>query len=191
MAQMSSALSDTIVLEAFIAVVILLRSVRTYHGRALSVPRLVLFPILAIVLWVAAEVSTVYSTPSSYPIWTAVDAALVVAGALLTIPLAARFISVYQAPDGQWMYRYGIELIALYLASWGVRLGLAAYFDPSSLEFTYTNGPALSALASLVMQVVQVLFSVSTGLLIGRTVGTVRLYRIAVARAPTPAKALV
>jgi hypothetical protein len=184
MAQMSSAFTDTLFLEVLIAVFILMRSVRTYYGRALSVPRLVIFPVLATVLWSAAEASTAYSIPSSFPLWTTIDAALVVAGAFVTLPIAPRLISVYQTPDGQWMYRYGIELIAFYLTSWIVRLALAAYFDPSSLQFTYTTGPPLSALAAAVMQVVEVLFSISTGLLIGRTVGTYRLYRSAVARAP-------
>jgi hypothetical protein len=190
MVQMSPAITDTLVIEVLIAFVILGRSIRTYYGRTLSVPRLLLFPVLATVLWIAAEASTAYSIPSSFPIWTGIDAALVVVGALVTLPLASRLIRVYQGPDGQWMYRYGIELIAFYLTSWVVRLALAAYFDPSSLEFTYTTGPPLSAVASLAMQVVQILFSLSTGLLIGRTAGTIRLYRAAVPQSNIPAEPL-
>jgi hypothetical protein len=113
-----------------------------------------------------------------------------VVGALVTLPLAPRLITVYRAEDGQWMYRYGVELIAFYLASWVVRLGLAAYFDPSSLEFSYTTGPPLSALASAVMQLVELLFSLSTGLVIGRSVATYRLYRKALADSPSAEKPL-
>jgi hypothetical protein len=183
---MSSALTDVVLFEVLIAVFILVRSLRTYRGRALSVSRLLVFSFLPILLWASAEVETAYSIPSSFPFWTGVDAALVVAGALVTIPIAHRLISVYQNADGQWMYRYGIELIAVYLTSWVVRLALAAYVDPSSLEFTYTTGPPLSALASTVMLLVDVLLSISTGLVVGRTVGTYRLYRAALARTPAP-----
>jgi len=186
----SAALENVLVIEALIAVVILVRSARTYRGRALQVSRLVLFPCLATLLWLAAEAATVYSTPAIFPLWTAVDAGLVVVGALVTLPLAPRLITVYRAEDGQWMYRYGVELIALYLASWVVRLGLAAYFDPSSLEFSYTTGPPLSALASAVMQLVELLFSLSTGLVIGRSVATYRLYRKALADSPSAEKSL-
>ena len=186
----SAALENVLVIEALIAVVILVRSARTYRGRALQVSRLVLFPCLATLLWLAAEAATVYSTPAIFPLWTAVDAGLVVVGALVTLPLAPRLITVYRAEDGQWMYRYGVELIALYLASWVVRLGLAAYFDPSSLEFSYTTGPPLSALASAVMQLVELLFSLSTGLVIGRSVATYRLYRKALADSPSAEKPL-
>jgi len=186
----SAALENVLVIEALIAVLILVRSARTYRGRALQVSRLVLFPCLATLLWLAAEAATVYSTPAIFPLWTAVDAGLVVVGALVTLPLAPRLITVYRAEDGQWMYRYGVELIAFYLASWVVRLGLAAYFDPSSLEFSYTTGPPLSALASAVMQLVELLFSLSTGLVIGRSVATYRLYRKALADSPSAEKPL-
>jgi len=186
----SSALEPTLALEAIIAVVIIARSVRSYQGRSLSVPVLVTFPVLIGFLWVSAEATTAYSIAWSYPWWTVLDGVLVVAGAVITVPLAARVVQVYPGPDGGWMYRYHLGLIVFYLGSWVVRLALAAYFDPSSLEFTTSTGPPLSAGAAEVMQVVEVLFSISTGLVIGRSVGTYRLYRAALARTPVVAAPL-
>jgi hypothetical protein len=179
-------LAQTLGLEVVLVLFILLRSYRVYQGRVLSVARLFLFPIVTTLLWVLAEGETALTIPWSYPIYTAVDVALVVASALVTLPLAGRLLSVYRGQDGQWMYRYGIELIAFYLAVWVVRLGLAVYYDPASLDFTFGPAPAISAVASVAMQLVQALFSVSTGLVVGRSVATYRMYRRA-AVSPAPA----
>jgi hypothetical protein len=180
----SSSLTPILGFEALIAVLILLRSIRNYRGRPLSVALLVSFPLLTLLLWASAEAVTAYSIAWSYPWWIALDAAVVAVGALLTIPIAGRIVKVYQEADGRWMYRYHLGLIVFYLSSWVIRLALAAYFDPNSLEFTPTSGPPLSALAAEVMQFVEILFSLSTGLVIGRSVGTYRLYRRALASSP-------
>jgi hypothetical protein len=179
-----SSLAPILGFEALIAVVILTRSIRNYRGRSLSVALLVSFPVLTVLLWLAAEAETLYSIPWTYPWWTLLDGGFVVLGAAVTIPFAHRLVQVYQSPDGGWMYRYHLGLIAFYLASWVVRLGLAAYFDPASLEFTTSTGPPLSALASEVMQVVELLFSLSTGLVVGRSIATYRLYQKALATSP-------
>jgi hypothetical protein len=110
----------------------------------------------------------------------------VAASTAVAVLVARRLVAVYPGTDGRWMYRYGIELIAFYLGVWVVRLALAIYYDPASLEFTVGAAPALSPVASDVMQLVQGLFSISTGLVIGRAVGTYRLYLRARSR-PGPA----
>jgi hypothetical protein len=181
---MTSVPASILALEAFIAIIILLRSITNYRGRRLSPARLLTSPVLVSLLYVAAEAETAYAIPWSFPLWTAIDVALLLAAVAVTVPLAPRLVSVYRGPDGSWMYRYGIELIAFYLTVWVVRLVLAVYYDPSSLEFTVGGPvPTLSATASDVMQVVEILLSVSTGLVIGRAVATYRLYRRAVAQA--------
>jgi hypothetical protein len=171
--------------EAIIAVVILARSIRNYRGRPLSVALLVSFPALTVLLWLSAEAATAFSIPWTYPWWILLDGGVVALGALLTVPFARRLVKVYRAPDGTWMYRYHLGLIAFYLSSWVARVALAAYFDPSSLEFTPTSGPPLSAVSSEAMQLVEGLFSLSTGLVIGRSVGTYRLYQEALAHSPS------
>ena len=180
-------LVQTLLLEGLIAALILYRSIRTYRGRVLSVARLVSFPILALLLWVPAEWETAITVPWTFPLWTAVDVGLVVLAAVATLPLAGRLLAVFRDPDGQWMYRYGIELISFYLAIWVLRLVLAVYFDPASLEFSTGPLPLLTATAAVAMQLVQALLSISTGLLVGRSVSTYRRYREAVQKAvPEP-----
>jgi hypothetical protein len=180
---MSQVSTDVVAFEVLIAVWILYRSIRNYQGRRLVLARVVSFPVLAGLLWLAAEGSTALTIPWTFPWWTAIDVALVAVAIGVTLPLAPRLVSVYVGADREWWYRYGIELIAFYLAAWVVRLVLAVYYDPSSLEFTVSTGPALSPLASDVMQVVQMLLSISTGLVVGRAAGTYRLYNEARAKA--------
>jgi hypothetical protein len=186
----SPGLVQILVIEVLVAVLILYRSIRTYRGRVLRVARLVMFPVLTLLLWLAAEAETALTVPWTFPWWTAVDVGLVVVAAAATLPLAPRLLSVFQASDGQWMYRYGIELIAFYLTVWVVRLALAVYYDPNSLEFTFTTAPAISAAASEALQIVQLLFSLSTGLVVGRSISTYRMYRQASARTPAMARPL-
>jgi len=180
-------LIQLVAVEALVAIMILYRSLRTYRGRVLSIARLVLFPTLTLLLWVLAEAETGLTLPGTWPWWTGLDVAVVVAAALATLPIAGRLLSVFQGSDGQWMYRYGIELIAFYLTIWVVRLALAVYYDPASLELTVGPAPTISATASAVMQIVQILFSLSTGLVIGRSVSTYRMYEAARKRSPAPA----
>ena len=187
----NSGLVQVVVIGAVVALVILYRSIRTYQGRILSIARLVLFPILALLLWATAEAENALSLLGTWPGWTTVDIGLVVMAAVTTLPLAGRLLSVFQGPQGQWMYRYGIELIAIYLTIWVVRLVLAVYFDPVSLENPFGPAPAISSLATAAMQVVQVLFSVSTGLVVGRSVSTYRMYREALHHATPHSAPLV
>jgi hypothetical protein len=188
--QTTSPLVSVLAFEVFLVLLIGYRSLLNYRGRPLSVARLVTFPALVLLLWVVAQAETAYAIPASFPLWIALDIGVVVVGALVTVPLAGRLITVYQGPDGRWMYRYGIELIVFYLVSWVVRLVLATVFDPSSLEFTAGTAPTLSPLASSVMLVVQALFSLSTGLVVGRAVVTYRTYRMAESRTAASAPPL-
>jgi hypothetical protein len=177
-----------LIIEAILALWILVRSIRTYQGRVVSVARLFAFPVLTGLLWVLAEGETAITIPWSFPLWTAIDVVVLVGAALLTVPFAGRLVRVYRGSDQRWMYRYGIELIAFYLGVWFVRLALAVYYDPSSLYFTIGPAPALTGTAAIAMQTVQGLFSVSSGLVAGRSAVTYRLYRAAQS-APPPSSA--
>ena len=67
-------------------------------------------------------------------------------------------------------------------------MGLALYFDPASIEVEVGAAPvALSATAAAVLVLIQGLFAVSSGLVIGRGIGTYRLYSRAQKRPIAPA----
>jgi hypothetical protein len=174
---MPNGLEIAVGIQALFAVWIGVRSYRSYQGRLYSPARVMLFPVLIALLYFATEFETIVTVPWVFPLWTTADAVVVVAAALATLPLADRLVKVSRRADGQWYYQYGVELIAFYLALWVARLGLAAYYDPASIEFAPPTGAVLSATASTVLVLIQALFSISSGLVIGRAIGTYRLHQ--------------
>jgi hypothetical protein len=179
---MSSGLESALVIEALLVVWIAYRSYSSYQGRAYSSARVLIFPVLILFLYAATEVETITIVPWSNPLWTVIDLVIVVASALATLPLIDRLVTFTRRERGAWYYHYGIELIAFYLALWVVRVGLAAYYDLSSLVYAAPTGAPLSATASDVLVLIQGLFSVSTGLVVGRGIGTYRLHQRAMER---------
>ncbi|MFZ0830509.1 MAG: hypothetical protein WCB18_04820 [Thermoplasmata archaeon] len=180
---MPSQLEVAVGIQAVLAVWIAVRSYGSYQGRMYSSTRVMFFPVLIVLLYLETEFETIATVPWAFPVWTVVDVVVLIASAVTTLPIAGRLVRVSRRDDGAWYYQYGIELIAFYLALWVVRLGLAAYFDPASVEFVAPTG-ALSATASVVVVLIQALFSVSSGLVVGRAIGTYRLYQTAQAPAP-------
>jgi hypothetical protein len=176
---MPSTLEIAVGFEALLIVWIGFRSYSSYRGRAYSAARVLVFPVLILLLFLLTEFETISTVPWAFPVWTGVDLAVLVAAALATLPLAPRLVQVERRDDGGWYYRYGIELIAFYLALWVVRLGLAIYFDPASIEFVPPTGAPLSATASDVLVLIEGLFAISSGLVIGRGVATYQLHRAA------------
>jgi hypothetical protein len=172
---MPSALEIAVGIQAALALWIGIRSYRSYQGRQYSISRIVVFPALVLLVYIVTELETIAAVPWAFPVWTAVDFVVLVAAALGTVPLADRLVRVSQRQDGEWYYQYGVELIGLYLGLWVVRLGLAAYYDPASIEFVAPTGGALSGTASAVLVLIQGLFSLSSGLVVGRAFGTYRL----------------
>ncbi len=180
-----SAIQSAIAVQVIVVLILLVRAVRMYRGQRFSVARLAVFPFLVMLLFAFTELETDLAVAWAYPVWTVVDVVLVAVAAVATIPFAERIVQVHRQADGGWSYRYGVEIIGIYLSLWVVRLGLALYFDPSSLLFTTpAPGTVLSAGASEALVLIQVLFSVSSGLVIGRSVGAYRVYRTALARVP-------
>lgn len=180
---MPTALETAIVVEALLIVWIGVRSYRSYQGRPYSSTRVLVFPVLIFLLFAVTEFETISTVPWAFPIWTAIDVAVLVAGAVVTLPIAGRLVHVERRNDGMWYYRYGVELISFYLALWIVRLALAIYYDPASIEFAPPSGVPLSATASEVLVLIQGLLALSSGLVVGRGIGT---YRLAQRSAGTP-----
>jgi hypothetical protein len=180
-----SAVETSIGIEAVLVLWIGLRSYRSYQGRQYSAGRIILFPVLIVLLFLLTEYETTLAVTWDFPLWTVIDVIVLAVAAVATLPIASRLVRVTQRSDGVWYYQYGIELIAFYLALWVLRLGLAAYYDPASLEFVAPTGPPLSATASDALVLIQGLFAVSSGLVIGRAIGTYRLYELAQKGSPT------
>jgi hypothetical protein len=186
---MSNALELAVGIQGLLAVWIGVRSYRNYQGRQYSPGRVAIFPALILLVFLATELETITTVSWAFPIWTSVDVVVLAAGAVATLPLADRLVKVTQRSDGSWYYQYGAELIVFYLALWLVRLGLAAYYDPASLEFVVSpTAMPLSATAADVLVLIQGLFSLSSGLVIGRAICTYRLHQRATTH-PLPSAA--
>lgn len=185
---MPSAIEIAIAFEALLIIWIGARSYRSYQGRRYSSGRVLIFPVLIVLLFLVTEAETISAVPWAFPTWTAVDGTVLVAASLATLPMAGRLVRVTRREDGDWYYQYGIELIGVYLGLWVLRLGLTLYFDPASIEVEVGAAPvALSATAAAVLVLIQGLFAVSSGLVIGRGIGTYRLYSRAQKRPIAPA----
>lgn len=183
---MPTAVETALGVEVLVAIFLGVRAYRQVLGVPLSVARLVAFPVLASALYLLAAYGAVVSLPYGVPYQLAADLALIASGAAVPILYASRFIDVYPSGGDLWFYRYGYELIGLYLGLWVVRLGLAAYYDPQSLLVTYPIvTPPLGAAAAAAMTAVQLLFSLGTGLVVGRSIATWRLYLQRRAASPT------
>lgn len=177
---MPSELQVALGVEIILALWIGLRSYRVYYGRPYSATRVLLFPVLVLLLFLEAEVSTIYAVAWAYPWFTVLDVVILGVSAAATWPVIHRLVKVTRREGGVLYYQYGIELIGLYLGLWVVRLGLAAYYDPSSLLLGAPPTAGLSATASDVLVLIQALFALSSGIVVGRAVGTYNL----VSRAP-------
>ncbi|MGI0140982.1 MAG: hypothetical protein ACREBT_07580 [Thermoplasmata archaeon] len=91
-----------------------------------------------------------------------------------------RRVRIIERAPGEWVYLLGPLVPILYLALFLTRLSLDfIVLNVSPFTFTLTSsGLTPSAAATL-----DLLFAVSTGLVVGRTIGVYRAYRAARAQA--------
>ena len=86
-------------------------------------------------------------------------------------------------PDHAWHYRLRAWVPLTYLALFVVRIGVAFWvLGPSALSFAPAPPVALSFAQELLLWMVDALFAVSTGLLVGRSVGVWLEYRAVIER---------
>jgi hypothetical protein len=111
------------------------------------------------------------------------DLALVGGATALFLPYAERTTTFFRDSSGTLRYRVPIVAGLLYLALYGVRLGLEAVFVPTALGLSSSPAP-LSPTGSAVLEIVDALFGVSAGLVFARSVATYRAWRRYLGRAP-------
>jgi hypothetical protein len=168
-----------ILLQLGIVLLIIRRSYSMSRGVPYSLPRLLVLPALILVLWALSELESTLLTPWAVPYLIALDLAILVATLLGIAGVAERMTEVHRGPSGLWSYRIGFSLAALYLAAFLVRVIVSALWFPSSLEFTRPSGGFPPASQQLVLALIDTLYSVSAGLLAGRTLGIYRRVRAA------------
>jgi hypothetical protein len=168
--------TNQIYLLAFLVLLVVIvgrRTVLMVRGTTVSAARLAGYAVFYVVFFVLALAGSFSAVPLY---WYAVDAAVVVLAALVAIPYVERVARIERRPDGQWYYRLGLALPLVYLALFAVRLAVDAFV----LNVNPLGPPtavSLSPFATDVLIAVDALFGVSTGLLVGRSIGVYRAYR--------------
>lgn len=169
----TSSLLLTVAIELVIVLAVVRRSLRMSQGVPYSGARLVILPVLLLVLWAVTELESVLLTPWAVPYLIAADAALVVVSSVLFAGTARRLASVYRGPAGVLSYRIGFSVTVVFLVIFLARLVLAAVLFPASLSFAAPSGYAAPD-QQIVLAVIDAMFSVSIGLLLGRAIGVYR-----------------
>jgi hypothetical protein len=162
---------------ALFGLFILRRAYRLTQGVPLSTPRLVVLPVLYVLLYVGelASVSFVGVSSSIAPLTylsLGVDAALLGTGVWLAYGYTLRHVQLYRAPgETYWSYRMNALLPVAYVVLFFARVGIeTAILGESPFEFpTAASLAGLSTFSLLLFAVVDALWGLSTGFLVGRS----------------------
>ncbi|MGI0053858.1 MAG: hypothetical protein ACRECR_06365, partial [Thermoplasmata archaeon] len=173
--------TSELVIFALIAVILVRRIYLMQAGSRVSSGRLFAFT----GLYVALFALTIGTTVALLPLYgTVADLIVLAVSAALVLPHTRGAVRFDRRPDGYWYYRVGSAIIVSYvvllLVRWGVEFGLLG-IDP------LVYPPPISSLTAFqvgLLEVVDLLFAVSTGLLLGRNLG---VYLAFLRRPPEPA----
>jgi hypothetical protein len=147
------------------------------QGVPFSVRRLAVAPGLILILWTLSELESILLTPWAVPYLVTVDVTIVIVATLAFSRITEGMTEVKQGASGEWSFRIGISIAMLYLGVFLVRLTLTVILFPSSLEFGSTPGGFPPLPQQIALGVIDAIYSVSTGLLLGRSMGIARKVR--------------
>ncbi|MGI0054929.1 MAG: hypothetical protein ACREB9_03315 [Thermoplasmata archaeon] len=176
----TSDLGPVVIAILVVSFVFVRRIIATQRGARISEVRFVIYSAFVVAIFGL----TILTGALVLPIWEipvdlAVLAAFVGVGAIY---VGRRVRIVEQAP-GEWVYLLGPLVPILYLALFLTRLSLDfIVLNVSPFTFTLTSS-GLTPFAAATLAIVDLLFAVSTGLVVGRTIGVYRAYRAARAQA--------
>lgn len=179
---------------ALIGLIILRGAYRVTQGVRVVIARLVVIPVIYIVLYVAelSAVALAGSTASIAPAIlgsSAVDAVLVVVGALLAYQYALRHVELYRVEgDPAWRYRMSAIIPIVYVSLFFARVALeTAVLGESPLAFPSAGAfNGISPYALYTFFAVDALWGLSTGFLIGRSAAVYHTWRARLRNPPAP-----
>ncbi len=176
------ATTTSLVLVLFVILLVVRRTIATARGARLRPSRLAVysgFVVFVFVLTLLAGITAVpwYTLP--------IDAAVGVAAGFAGVAYTRRRVKVHEAAPGVWIYRLGWLIPLVYAGLFATRLALDLFL----LDLNPFGGSLPSASVSsttvVALAVVDALFALSTGLLVGRNIGVFEAYR-RVRTAPLP-----
>jgi hypothetical protein len=173
----STALIAPVVIQLVIVAVVVRRSYQMSQGVPYSVLRLVAVPVLLLILWAATEAASTLLTPWALPYLITADTAILAVTSVAFTGVAQRVTHVRADVQGNWNYRIPFSITGLFLAAYIVRLVLTVVLYPQSLNFGALPSGYPPETQQVVLAVVDAIFSISVGLLVGRSVGIYRKLR--------------
>ncbi|MCI4368603.1 MAG: hypothetical protein L3K09_03465 [Thermoplasmata archaeon] len=174
MAGYSSPELFAIAIQLAIVLLIVRRSYAMTKGVQYSLTRLAVLPAVILFLWALSELEQVLLTPWALPYLTVLDVGVLIGSAVAFTPIAERMTSVERDTSGGGSYRIGFSITALFLAAFLLRLILEVALFPAALEFGAPPGGYPPEGQQVAIGLVYALFSVSVGLLVGRSLGVYR-----------------
>jgi hypothetical protein len=170
-----------ILIQLVIVLLVIRRSYAMAQGVPYSLARLAALPALIIVLWGLSELESILLTPWGLPYLIALDVVILVGSSFAFAPVAQRATQVTLDSSAVGTYRIGFSITALFIVAFIARLAVAILLFPAALEFGAPPGGYPPMAQQLVLGLIDALFSLSAGLLVGRSVGVHRRWEAAVA----------
>lgn len=127
-------------------------------------------PVVLLILWAASELQSTLLTPWAVPYLIVLDLVILVGTAYFFTGIAERRTEV-KVLNGSANFRIGFGMVALFLGAFVVRLALAALLFPNSLAFGSPPGGFPPTDQQTILAAIDVIFSFSVGLLVGRAIG--------------------
>lgn len=166
-----------IVIQLVIVLLIARRSYQMTLGVSYSIARLALLPIVIGFLWLLNVLGALALVPGWAPYLIAVDLAILLGAAAAFTPIAERrTVILRHGSDGSGEYRIGFSITVVFLVAFLLRLVLAIALFPQAFVFGAPVG-TLPYAQALVLAVIDALFSLSAGLLVGRSLGIHRRWK--------------
>jgi hypothetical protein len=177
---------------ALFGLIVLRRAYRLTQGVRATSGRLIVLPVLYTLVFAGLVGAVVYgaagsSLASEVYLSFGVDIALLVAGVFVAFAYTQRHVDLYRKAGATgWSYRINAHLPLLYVVLFFVRTGLEAAFlglSPFSAP-TPTGLLSLSPLSLYVLFLVDALWGLSTGFLVGRNAGVYHVWQQKLREAP-------
>ncbi len=177
------------VVVALIVLVLVRRTFLMVQGARYSAPRIAAFSAFYLILYGALAGSTI---AAAVGVWgdsalalVAAYAAVLVVATWVALPYVRRIVHFEERGPGVWYYRLPLLIPVLYLVLFVLRFAVEiVVFGPAVI--TNFVLPAVPGTTLLLVVGVDLLYSVSTGLLVARGVGVYQAHRALTARTPTP-----
>jgi len=188
----SSAAIQAYVVVALFGLLVLRGAYRLTHGVRASYGRLFALPVLYVAIYAGTLAAVQYalfgsSLATLALISLAADGSLFAVGVVVAYRYTEQHLTLYQAP-GQtaWSYRMNALLPVLYVVLFFARVGLeTTILNETPFEIPGVSAfVGLSTVALLSLAVVDALWGLSTGFLVGRNAAAYRLWQARLRQSP-------